>query len=631
MRKIYLFLVTMSLSLFAFSQTDILTEDFESASGTTPPSGWTISSNGAGWSFGSNLSSTYWSIPSHTVYAAANDDGAGSSNDGSMDYLKTPVLDLSSYSSVLLTFDGFMTGDYSETATIEVSTDNGSTWTTVFDVPAANDWTTYTVSLASYAGQSSVMVAFHADDNGDWASGFAVDNVHIYEPLAYDAAMVSINTAPYVGAGNISLEGTLKNMGANTLTSIDVMWSTDGGVTVHTDNLTGLNVASAATYDFTHSVPVDMTVTQGYNVMMWVANPNGQQDQDTTNDSVTKLISSLSQIPQKIVVGEEAGGTWCGWCPRGLVALKDMAHYYPDTWIGISVHDGDPMENSTYDGAMANYISGYPSGLVDRANGLTEVDPGDFETAYQSEITKVSPVSVEVNNISWNSSTREVTFDVVATFYTNTQGDFRTNAVILEDGVTGTTTSWDQHNYYSSSSYNIDLIDWEGNNWKNYPDPVPAAQMVYDHVAREILGGWDGTANSIPNTITDGTPYTQSYSYTVPSTSDETKMHIVGMVIDQSTGEILNGYKVELLPTGVQTAQNKEILLFPNPTNGIINIANADNATIEIWNMLGQKVAEVNKANSIERIDLSDYSNGTFIVRIITDNRTITKKINLAK
>ncbi|HIE16175.1 MAG TPA: Omp28-related outer membrane protein [Bacteroidales bacterium] len=624
MKKFYLLLMAVSFSLAVFSQTNILTEDFE---GGSLPTGWTQTSNGAGWDFGSNLSSTYWSIPSHTVYAASNDDAAGSSNDGSVDYLITPPLDLTTYSSVILEFASFMTGAYSQTASVEVSTNGGSTWTIIQNVNAETNWTTLTFSLSAYAGQSNVLVGFHANDNGEWASGWAIDDVHIFEPIAYDAAMVSINTAPFVSAGSISLEGTLQNMGANTLTSIDVIWSIDGGTTIHTDNLTGLNVPTTGTYDFIHSVQVDMSVTQSYDVMMWVANPNGQPDGDTSNDQVTKLISSLSQLPQKIVVGEEAGGTWCGWCPRGLVALKDMAHYYPDTWIGISVHNGDPMTNSTYDGALANYISGYPSGMVDRAGG-EEVDPSDFETVYQNRKDMVTPVSVDITNISWNSTSREVTFDVVGTFYTNTTGDFRLNAVILEDGVSGTTSSWAQANYYAS---NIDLIDWEGNNWRNYPNPVPASQMVYDHVAREILGGWSGTTGSIPSTIVDGTPHSYTYSYTVPTSSDETKMHIVGMVIDQTSGEILNAFKTELLPTSARVITEKEPKLYPNPTNGIFRVVNLAGATIEVWNMLGQKIMTIDNANNLEKIDLSDKTSGTYIVRVISNNNITTKKINLIK
>ena len=617
----------MSLGLLGSSQTSILTEDFE---GGSMPTGWTQTTNGAGWDFGSDLSSSYWTIPAHTVYAAANDDAGGSSNDGSVDYLITPALDLSGNTAVVLSFAEFMDGAYSETASVEVSTDGGSSWTDVYDVVAGNDWTTATVSLSAYAGQSNVMVGFHANDNGQWASGFAIDDVNIYEPAPYDAAMVAITTPSYVNAGMVTLQGTLQNMGANTLTSVDVVWSTDGGTTTHVDNLTGLNVATSGTYDFSHSIQIDMTTTQGYNVMCWVENPNGNTDADSSNDQVTKLISSLSQIPQKVVVGEEAGGTWCGWCPRGLVALKDLAHNYPSTWIGISVHNGDPMVNTTYDNAMSNIVSGYPSGMVDRAGGA-EVDPGDFEATYQTEKNVISPVAVDIQNVSWNSSTRQVDFDVVATFYTNTSGNFRMNAVITEDGVSGTTSQWDQHNYYSSSSQNIDLIDWEGINWKNLADPVPAADMVYNDVAREILGGWSGTSGSIPGTVTDGTPITYSYSYTVPAGSNENNMWLIGMVIDQTTGEILNGFKTNLIPTSVQTESKKEVVVFPNPTNSIINVTNADNATIEVWNMIGQKLITVNSTKNIQRIDLSAFQSGTYIVRIISDNETITRKINLMK
>lgn len=627
MKKIQLFLIAISINLLGFSQTTILTEDFQ---GGAMPAGWTQTTNGVGWAFGSNLSSTYWTIPSHTIYAASNDDGAGSGNDGSVDYLITPALDFSGNTAVILEFAEFMDGAYSESASVEVSTNGGSTWTNVYNIATGTDWTTVMVPLSAYAGQSNVLVGFHANDNGDWASGFAIDDVNIYEPAPYDVAMAAITTPSFVNTGMVTLQGTLQNMGAVTLTSVDVIWSIDGGTTTNTMNLTGLSVASASTYNFSHSIQIDMTTPQGYDVMCWVANPNGNTDSNSSNDQVVKVISSLSQVPQKIVVGEEAGGTWCGWCPRGIVAMKDMAHYYPTTWIGISVHNGDPMTNTTYDNAMGAIVSGYPSGMVDRAGGA-EVDPGNFEATYQTQINVISPVAVDINNVSWNSSTRQVNFDVVATFFTNTSGNFRTNAVILEDGVTGTGSTWNQANYYSSSSNNIDLIDWEGINWKNFPNPVLAANMVYNDVAREILGGWAGTSGSIPSSVTDGTPNTHSYSYTVPAGYNENNMWLVGLVIDQTSGEILNGFKTNLIPTSVQTETKNDVVVYPNPTNNMINIANADKATIEVWNMLGQKMITIHSAKNMQSINLSGYQNGTYIVRIISENETIIRKINLIK
>ena len=141
------------------------------------PIGWMAFSNGEGWMAGSDLSSDYWTIPPHTIYAASNDDGAGSGNDGGMDYLGPPPLDLTSWTEAFLTFESFYTGAYSQLAFVEVSTDGGETWEQVMQLDSADDWTTVSVDLSGYAGMSDVRVAFHADDDGSWASGWAIDDI----------------------------------------------------------------------------------------------------------------------------------------------------------------------------------------------------------------------------------------------------------------------------------------------------------------------------------------------------------------------------------------------------------------------------------------------------------------------
>lgn len=155
-------------------------EDFETHADNSLPSGWTRSSLATGWQFGSDLSSSYWDIPTHTVYAAANDDAAGSSGDGSMDILTMPAIDLSGATpgAPILTFDSFYNAAYSQLANVEASTD-GTTWTNICDVPSGDDWTAQTVSLVDYNGMNPVYLRFHADDNGAWASGWAIDNVSL--------------------------------------------------------------------------------------------------------------------------------------------------------------------------------------------------------------------------------------------------------------------------------------------------------------------------------------------------------------------------------------------------------------------------------------------------------------------
>ncbi len=158
-----------------------LFEDFE---GGALPEGWEMTTNSsAGWLFGANGSSSYWTIPAGDgIYAYSNDDAAN--DDSSVDYLITPLLDMSNLADATLMFSSYYDGMYSEVATIEVSVDGGA-WTVVHTLATASSWTDVTVDLSAYDGESDVRVAFHADDSGFWASGWAVDNVTIDEAGKY--------------------------------------------------------------------------------------------------------------------------------------------------------------------------------------------------------------------------------------------------------------------------------------------------------------------------------------------------------------------------------------------------------------------------------------------------------------
>ena len=155
-------------------------EDFEAHADNTLPAGWVRSSLATGWEIGSDLSSSYWTIPTHTVYAAANDDAGGSGADGSMDILTMPKIDLSGTTPgvPIFGFDSFYTGEYGQLASIEASTDN-ITWESIYAVESNADWTTQNIALTDHMGMAEVYLRFHSDDGGDWASGWAIDNVSI--------------------------------------------------------------------------------------------------------------------------------------------------------------------------------------------------------------------------------------------------------------------------------------------------------------------------------------------------------------------------------------------------------------------------------------------------------------------
>ena len=149
-------------------------EDFEE--GEIPES-WTMTTNSAqGWFITQDGSSAFWAVPSHTWYMCSNDDMAD--DDGSVDYLITPPINVSGAESIILNFASYYDGAYGQTAHIEVSTD-GSNFTEVTSLNPTPEWVMESIDLSEYGGAPNLYIAFHSNDNGVWASGWAVDDIMI--------------------------------------------------------------------------------------------------------------------------------------------------------------------------------------------------------------------------------------------------------------------------------------------------------------------------------------------------------------------------------------------------------------------------------------------------------------------
>lgn len=70
-----------------------------------------------------------------------------------------------------------------------------------------------------------------------------------------------------------------------------------------------------------------------------------------------------------------------------------------------------------------------------------------------------------------------------------------------------------------------------------------------------------------------------------------------------------------------------QIEVFPNPSNSIIHL-NAQNTTIfkiELYNSLGQNIKTLK--NNFETIEISDLTDGIYIMKIFTEFGTLNKKI----
>lgn len=78
---------------------------------------------------------------------------------------------------------------------------------------------------------------------------------------------------------------------------------------------------------------------------------------------------------------------------------------------------------------------------------------------------------------------------------------------------------------------------------------------------------------------------------------------------------------------GVLEALNSKIELYPNPANSTFTIANCENSTIEIYNIAGKIVKVVDVNSHINNINVSNLSNGTYIVKVKVTEGSIYRNL----
>lgn len=477
-------------------------------------------------------------------------------------------------------------------------------------------------------------------EGGNGQSEFYVDDVsYNHTPATLYPLNAGVSYVEQLGglAGQTMQVATkVRNLGSTPITSFKLTYTYAGGTPV-TETVTGINLASLAFYSYSFTAPI--TLLSGNNILsVTVSDINGAgQDDDATDDTKSITISPVVPTAGKIVVGEEATGTWCQWCPRGAVYMDMMADKYDGFWAGIAVHNGDPMADAVYDAGMATKIGGgYPSALVDRG---AVIDPSGVETDFMNRI--VQPVKATITNgATFDSNTRELKVSLSYNFTGSITSTWKVACALTEDDVTGTGSGYNQSNAYAGGA------NGEMGGYESLPSSVPASQMVYNHVARKIVPSFAGQSGLLPSSVTIGQNYDVCFTFTLPATWDESKMHIVGMLIEPSgkinnagystiTGAITNGYAdCGTTNVAVISAEEEGFVIYPNPTNDmafidLFNLANED-IVLTITDLTGKVVAErsYNLSGNVNLpINTSTFEKGTYFVQIQRAGSTQQKKL----
>tara|TARA_B110000305_G_scaffold241047_1_gene313595 strand:- start:8317 stop:10359 length:2043 start_codon:yes stop_codon:yes gene_type:complete len=497
-------------------------------------------------------------------------------------------------------------------------------------------------SFSNPTGQIGILDLFPvnpAGQGGNGISGFYVDDIsytHLPANLpGLNGGVSFINQISGIAGLSYDVVATARNLGVLDINSFDLTYNYNG--VDLTESITGLNLVSLDTYE--HTFATQLTPVLGNNdLTVTISNVNGAGDDDPTDDSKVISIDPIVPAAGKIVVGEEATGTWCQWCPRGAVYMDLFQEQYSDYWIGIAVHNGDPMTDVVYDAGIGTMIGGYPSAVVDRG---ADVDPSAMNADFLDRLL-TEPTGVIMNGATWDPVSRVLEVSVKSTFSQSVTNSYKLACALTEDGVTGTDASYNQSNAYAGGGNGV------MGGYESLPSSVPAAQMVYDHVARSIAPSFEGSSIFFPATVNAGESVISNYSFTLPADWDENNMHIVGLLISPD-GRIDNAGSTtiaEAVSNGFEVGPNVGLFggfdyqiddalkVYPNPASADLNIilttGKVASSNMIVYNAQGQVMNEIeinsNSGSWKYTIDISDYAPGVYAVSYTNETESKMKR-----
>lgn len=392
-----------------------------------------------------------------------------------------------------------------------------------FTLTAANtDQEKFPILCASGEVPNSLFLGI----NGQWAdysaNGFGVCGARVilsnYTQSATDAAVLSLTGTTAVINSTTTMTALICSNSSEAITSVGYSISYDGK-TITGESKANIGAGIGKTGVFNVTFPTNgAAATQ--DVTITLTSINGQ---NITPSSAKGSLTQVSRLVNRLSVVEEFTGTGCGWCPRGWVGMGILKEELADKAAVIAIHqynNTDPMYTAEY---ATPRFQGAPSSIVDRQGG--ECDPfygpnGEGIKAYTAKCAKSVPEAEIKLTASFSSDMKTVTANASTEFLTSLDGASIVY-VLTADGLTGTSGSWKQSNYYANYTAAQQGVTGTGvaDFCKGGKYAQSSVTLVFDDVL--LTSSWNsgGSINRAPAFVstTGGSIEQNSYTLTIPT------------------------------------------------------------------------------------------------------------------
>lgn len=324
-----------------------------------------------------------------------------------------------------------------------------------------------------------------------------------------------------------------------------------------------------------------------HSVELNLSKVNGNTNINKQSSAAYSIIA-LEKSADRVSVVEEQTGTWCGWCPRGHVALDLLNKQLGDKVVTLAGHFAngesqvDPMnilgDNITSQAeALADYGfvamqlssmlggGGFPGAMFDR---MVAADPyvganttkgknGTYEygaTDLVNLLKEGNPSEADFSmTASWaDDKNTDIKVDLTTTFNYNRFGSFPYGVafVLSENGMTGKGATWKQLNYYSKLAGVNGASDFNNPDMAAWFKAGSSVSTTYDNV---VVQAWNplGNAAIVDKSVTDivkgeAIPFSTTLKVNSDLIQNYNNLTLSALLVNLKSHAVVNAAKVVL-------------------------------------------------------------------------------------
>ena len=320
-------------------------------------------------------------------------------------------------------------------------------------------------------------------------------------------------------------------------------------------------------------------------------------------------------------VCEEITGTWCAWCVKGIATFERLDALYPDSFIGIAIHDQDIMSESVHDYKGQIYSYGHASGLPFAYMMRNSAYTSDFDK-YVDVVGQINamPVAAFVETTVGTPVGGSYPLSTAVTLTDDMLNDrYQLAYVLIENDVfdPAQASEYTQKNAYAGGQNG----PCGGYEYK----PESIQRMHFEHVARLYVGDYKGIFASLPMYMKRDNRYISENSFELPEcVLNPENCEVITLLIDKRTSYIA---AADILPLtgGRSSAVTARLSGELSVRDGILEVP-AGTAGVTVTDISGRIILT---STSDEAVNLSGYGKGVYVICVATPDGAITRKIAL--